>query len=69
MSEQSFDDHFAGNIGNARLAGLEKDLGMAGYDYSIALTAFFASYCLFEVPANLMLKVRGAFGDGDLSPS
>jgi len=31
---------------------------MAGYDYSIALTAFFASYCFFEVPANLMLKVR-----------
>ncbi|ORY55160.1 MFS general substrate transporter [Leucosporidium creatinivorum] len=45
-----------GNIGNARLAGLETDLGMAGYDYAIALTAFFASYCLFEVPANLMLK-------------
>lgn len=37
-----------GNIGNARLAGLEDDLNMAGYDYAIALTAFFASYCLFE---------------------
>ncbi|KAL8293321.1 hypothetical protein RQP46_000022 [Phenoliferia psychrophenolica] len=42
-----------GNIGNARLNGLEKDLNMKGFDYNIALTA---SYCLFEVPANLMLK-------------
>lgn len=29
-----------GNIGNARLEGLEKDLNMAGNDYQIALTVF-----------------------------
>ncbi|KAK4048922.1 hypothetical protein OIV83_004478 [Microbotryomycetes sp. JL201] len=45
-----------GNIGNARLAGLEADLGMSGNDYSIALSVFFITYCLCEVPANLMLK-------------
>ncbi|KDE06251.1 hypothetical protein MVLG_03410 [Microbotryum lychnidis-dioicae p1A1 Lamole] len=45
-----------GNIGNARLAGLEADLKMTGDDYAIALSAFFISYCLFEVPSNLMLK-------------
>ncbi|SCV67346.1 BQ2448_5992 [Microbotryum intermedium] len=73
-----------GNIGNARLAGLEADLKMTGAstgafsaksaplsagrakilfcipsignDYAIALSAFFVSYCLFEVPSNLMLK-------------
>ncbi|SCZ96520.1 BZ3500_MvSof-1268-A1-R1_Chr8-2g10259 [Microbotryum saponariae] len=45
-----------GNIGNARLAGLETDLKMTGNDYSVALSAFFISYCLFEVPSNLMLK-------------
>ncbi|KAK4698379.1 hypothetical protein P7C70_g7898, partial [Phenoliferia sp. Uapishka_3] len=28
------------NIGNAKLAGLEKDLGMKGYQYNILLTAF-----------------------------
>lgn len=31
------------NIGNARLAGLEADLGMRGHDYNKSLTIFFAS--------------------------
>lgn len=35
-------------IGNARLSGLEADLGMAGGDYALALSAFFITYCLFE---------------------
>lgn len=29
------------NIGNARLAGMEDDLGMAGHDYNNSLTIFF----------------------------
>lgn len=29
------------NIGNARLAGLEADLGLIGYDYNILLTCFY----------------------------
>ena len=29
------------NIGNARVAGLEQDLGMHGYDLNIALTVFY----------------------------
>lgn len=37
-----------GNIGNARLAGLEEDLNMTGNDYAVALSAFFATYCLCE---------------------
>ncbi|CAG8146546.1 unnamed protein product [Penicillium olsonii] len=44
------------NIGNARLQGLEKDLGMEGHDYNIALFIFFIPYILFEVPSNLVLK-------------
>lgn len=39
------------NIGNARLAGLEKDLGLTGYDYNILLTCFYISYILFEIPS------------------
>jgi hypothetical protein len=39
------------NIGNARLAGLEKDLNMKGYDYNAVLSVFFISYILFEVCA------------------
>ncbi|UZJ50782.1 hypothetical protein CBS101457_000102 [Exobasidium rhododendri] len=47
------------NVGNARLAGLEKDLGMKGYDYNILLSAFYAAYILFELPSNLMCKAVG----------
>lgn len=45
-----------GNIGNARIQGLEASLGMSGQDYSIALCIFFIPYVLFEVPSNLILK-------------
>lgn len=37
------------NIGNARLAGLEKDLKLKGYDYNIVLSSFYISYIVFEV--------------------
>lgn len=39
------------NIGNARLAGLEKDLGLKGYDYNQVLSIFYISYIVFEVSA------------------
>lgn len=44
------------NIGNARLQGLEKDLGMTGHDFNIALFIFFIPYILCEVPSNIILK-------------
>ncbi|EXJ80382.1 hypothetical protein A1O1_08526 [Capronia coronata CBS 617.96] len=44
------------NIGNARLAGLEMDLGMTGLDYNVALAVFFPFYVAAEVPSNLMMK-------------
>nr|ADN06231.1 MFS transporter-like protein [Passalora arachidicola] len=44
------------NIGNARLAGLEEDLGMKGHDYNIALTIFFISYAGSEPFTNIILK-------------
>jgi di/tricarboxylate transporter len=47
------------NIGNARLAGLEKDLGLKGYDYNIVLTVFYVSYIVFELPSNLACKWIG----------
>jgi hypothetical protein len=31
------------NIGNARIAGMEADLGMSGHDYNNTLTIFFVS--------------------------
>lgn len=44
------------NIGNARIQGLEKDLGMKGNEYNIALFVFFIPYILFEVPSNLIIR-------------
>ncbi|GAA5890625.1 hypothetical protein JCM8208_004939 [Rhodotorula glutinis] len=47
------------NIGNARLAGLEKDLNLKGYDYNILLTAFYVAYVVFEFPAQVVNKWIG----------
>ncbi|SPO06214.1 related to allantoate permease [Cephalotrichum gorgonifer] len=44
------------NIGNARLADMEIDLGMKTGDYNMALTIFFISYAVFEPLTNALLK-------------
>ncbi|KAG8699315.1 hypothetical protein FRC09_006689 [Ceratobasidium sp. 395] len=44
------------SIGNAKLYSLEKDLGLTDKQYLIALTIFFFSYAIFEVPSNIFLK-------------
>ncbi|KAG8733234.1 hypothetical protein FRC11_007731 [Ceratobasidium sp. 423] len=48
------------NVGNARVAGLEKDIGLVGYQYNIGLSIFYITYALSEVPSNLLLKRIGA---------
>lgn len=45
--------------GNARLAGLEKDLGLVGFDYNALLSIFYISYILFEIPSNIVCKWVG----------
>ncbi|KAF9406240.1 hypothetical protein BGZ94_003189 [Podila epigama] len=47
------------NIGNAKVAGLEKDLALTGTQFNMTLTIFFFGYILFEVPSNIMLKRVG----------
>ncbi|KAK3995317.1 major facilitator superfamily domain-containing protein, partial [Cladorrhinum sp. PSN332] len=47
------------NIGNAKIAGLERDLGMSGYDYNGLLSVFYISYILFEIPSNICCKWIG----------
>ncbi|GFF47993.1 uncharacterized transporter C1039.04 [Aspergillus udagawae] len=47
------------NVGNAKLAGLEKDLGMKGYDYNSLLSIFYISYIIFEIPCNIACKWIG----------
>lgn len=46
-----------GNIGNANIEGLSDDLGLYGNQYNLCLTIFFITYCVFEVPANALLKI------------
>lgn len=46
-------------LGNARLAGFEKDLGLTGYDYNTILSVFYISYVLFEIPLNMLCKWIG----------
>ncbi|KAJ7111201.1 major facilitator superfamily domain-containing protein [Mycena crocata] len=48
------------NIGNAKVAGLEKDSKLVGYQYNIGLSVFYIVYALTEVPSNLLLKRIGA---------
>ncbi|KAK5682515.1 hypothetical protein LTS10_005643 [Elasticomyces elasticus] len=47
------------NIGNAKIAGFDKDLGLQGYDYNVVLSVFYVSYILFEIPSNIICKKVG----------
>ncbi|KAL1954041.1 hypothetical protein VTO42DRAFT_1819 [Malbranchea cinnamomea] len=47
------------NVGNARIAGFDKDLNMQGYDYNLTLTAFYISYTVFEIPCVMLCKLIG----------
>ncbi|GME53119.1 allantoate permease [Neofusicoccum parvum] len=44
------------NLGNAKTDGLEEDLGMEGDQYSITLVLFYITFCLFDLPSNMLLK-------------
>ncbi|KAI5456430.1 major facilitator superfamily domain-containing protein [Mariannaea sp. PMI_226] len=45
------------NIGNARLYGLEEDLGLSPKQFQVCVSILFVTYLLFEVPSNLVLKL------------
>lgn len=45
------------NIGNAKIAGMAKDLHLVGLRYNMAAALFFIPYCLAEVPSNMLLKL------------
>ncbi|TFK18397.1 MFS general substrate transporter [Coprinopsis marcescibilis] len=46
--------------GNAKVAGLEKDLGMKGFNLNVALTIFYIFYNISDIPSNLLLKHFGS---------
>ncbi|CAG8439429.1 2069_t:CDS:10 [Dentiscutata heterogama] len=43
------------NIGNAKLAHLERDLGLTGNEYNWALSIFFVTYVICEIPSNIII--------------
>ncbi|KAJ4384037.1 hypothetical protein N0V86_000881 [Didymella sp. IMI 355093] len=47
------------NIGNARLAGLERTLDLHGNDFNALLSIFYVSYILFSMPATWVIKWIG----------
>jgi hypothetical protein len=48
-----------GNIGNAKIQGMTKDLHMRGNDYNIAVMLFTVAYIIFGLPASLIFKKTG----------
>lgn len=48
--------YYSVNIGNARLYGMEADLGLKGNQYQTAVSLLFVTYVLSELPSNLVLK-------------
>ncbi|KAJ9633858.1 hypothetical protein H2204_006644 [Knufia peltigerae] len=47
------------NVGNARVAGLQKDLGISDYQYQTAITVTYIPYIASEIPSNLVIKKVG----------
>jgi MFS family permease len=43
-------------VGNAKILGLEKDIGVSNSQYANGLAIFFAFYIAAELPSNLVLK-------------
>lgn len=44
------------NISNAKVYGMEADLGLHGNQFNTALTVFFVPYIFFEIVSNYMMK-------------
>ncbi|EON67437.1 hypothetical protein W97_06691 [Coniosporium apollinis CBS 100218] len=47
------------NIGNARIMGMREDLALVGYRFNWALSIFYVTYMLVEIPSNIILKKVG----------
>ncbi|KAG0142371.1 hypothetical protein CROQUDRAFT_662612 [Cronartium quercuum f. sp. fusiforme G11] len=47
------------NIGNAKVAGLGKDLELTGLRFNICLAVFYITYILVEIPSNHLLRRFG----------
>lgn len=43
------------NIGNAKIEGMNEDLGLSSTQYNTVLSIFFVTYIIFEMPSNYVL--------------
>jgi len=48
-----------GNIGNAKIEGMDKDIGLTGNQYNIASTIFFVPYILFGEQVDIEIFTSG----------
>ncbi|ORZ24380.1 major facilitator superfamily domain-containing protein [Absidia repens] len=44
------------NIGNAKLGGLEEDLGLTSQEYQWCLSIFYFGYVIFDLPSNIVMR-------------
>ncbi|CDH50197.1 mfs nicotinic acid transporter tna1 [Lichtheimia corymbifera JMRC:FSU:9682] len=44
------------NIGNAKLGGLQRDLGLSHFEYQWTLSIFFFGYIFMQVPSNIVMR-------------
>ncbi|XXH01588.1 orotate phosphoribosyltransferase [Hypoxylon texense] len=47
------------NLGNAKIQGLERDLGLKGTEFNVAASIFYVTYVVFEVPLVVLFKIVG----------
>lgn len=45
-------------IANARLDGLEDDLGLTGSQFNVAVSVLYAGYTLIQIPSNLLMSSK-----------
>ncbi|KAK9670971.1 hypothetical protein K7432_017167 [Basidiobolus ranarum] len=46
-----------GNIGNARLGGIEEDLGIDGKQFHNIVTMFFVGYIICQIPSTMTTRM------------
>jgi hypothetical protein len=43
-----------GNLGNANIAGMSKDIGLKGNEFGTAVTLLYATYVTIEAPTGML---------------
>ncbi|KAF8505293.1 hypothetical protein BU17DRAFT_101090 [Hysterangium stoloniferum] len=46
-------------VGNAKIAGLERDLGLIGLDFNIGVSVYYVTHFACQLPSNMALRLIG----------